>query len=192
MTVPASQEIMMLLGHSRLQIIEAVSQGLEVSAFERVAEALGMTERRLTVMGLLGSSEVTLKTEQTEFHHGLGEETPALKAVYDRHLPFLTETFSKWEVSAYPLKARTHDEAKQLALYRYLRDLSNPDLTGLYNALIAWTFGSWPTEQPDTGDSLLALEIASDLELDMLEHFTLDETFLSLYRKAKLSERGSV
>lgn len=31
----------------RLQVIEAVAQGLEVSAFERVAAALGVTEKRL-------------------------------------------------------------------------------------------------------------------------------------------------
>jgi putative toxin-antitoxin system antitoxin component (TIGR02293 family) len=32
---------------NRLQVIEAVAQGLEVSAFERVAAALGVTEKRL-------------------------------------------------------------------------------------------------------------------------------------------------
>jgi putative toxin-antitoxin system antitoxin component (TIGR02293 family) len=45
------QEVLtQLLGLSkgnRLQVIEAVTEGLEVSAFERVATALGVTEKRL-------------------------------------------------------------------------------------------------------------------------------------------------
>jgi hypothetical protein len=171
-------------GYTRRQLI--LARQIKSRALQTEVAKHHRTCLILTVMGVLGSSEVILKTEQLEQHHGLAEKIPVLKAIYDRHLPYLSETFDAWESSSYPLRARSRNPQKQLALYRYLCSLPDSDLTQLFNALIAWTYGSWPTEQPDTGDSPLAREIATDLTIDMHDHFALDEDFLSLYRKAKL------
>jgi ParB family transcriptional regulator, chromosome partitioning protein len=137
----------------------------------------------LNIMGLMGCSEVKIKTDIPFL--GKDFKTEALEQIFEPHIKALTKKLSEGAVKAYPLEVKTYgnDQAK---LYTYLRKLSDEDLQTLFNVLTASTFGSWYGVDPQPGDKALPLQVAKDLEIDMAQHFTPSEAFFKGYRKPGL------
>lgn len=136
----------------------------------------------VNIMGMLGVADVKLSTDPN--HPGKDYHTPALAAIFDRHAEALAKTLDARIVEAYPLRARVYSE--QLKVYEYLKSLETTQLQDVFTALTASTYGTWSGYNPDTGDNTLAVSIATDLDINMQEHFTLSEDYLKLYRKDAL------
>jgi ParB family transcriptional regulator, chromosome partitioning protein len=133
----------------------------------------------VNIMGMLGVADVKLSIDPN--HTGKDFHTPALATIFDRHGEALAKVIDARSIEAYPLRTRVYNE--QVKLYGYLKSLDTTQLQDLFTALTASTYGTWSGYNPDTGDNALAVNIASDLDINMFEHFTLSEDYLKLYRK---------
>lgn len=132
----------------------------------------------LNIMGLMGCSEVKMKTE---LPHWFDFKTEGVEQVTKPHAEALSQALGKACLD-YPLTLKGYG-INQRTIYEYLKTLSDDDLQNLFDVLTACTFGSWYGFEPQAEDSPLALAIANDLELKMQNHFTLNEDFLKGYRK---------
>jgi hypothetical protein len=135
-------------------------------------------------MGMLGVADVKLSVEPN--HPGKDYHTPPLAAIFDHHAEALAKVLDARNIEAYPLRTRVYGE--QIKIYEYLKSLDTTQLQDLFTALTASTYGTWSGYNPDTGDNALAVSVATDLDINMLEHFTLSEDYLKLYRKDALIE----
>jgi ParB family transcriptional regulator, chromosome partitioning protein len=136
----------------------------------------------VNIMGMLGVEDVKLSVDPN--HPGKDYHTPALATIFESHAEALVKTSEAHKIEAYPLRTRVYSE--QLKIYEYLKVLDTTQLQDLFTALTASTYGTWSGYNPDTGDDALAVSIATDLDINMLEHFTLSEDYLKLYRKDAL------
>lgn len=136
----------------------------------------------VNIMGLMGCSEVKLKTEIPDFGNDFKVER--LEQLSRPHADTLNK-LTKDAVEPYPLRLKRYG-VDFTGVYDYLKSLEDDNLQELFNALTAQTFGSWYGFDPRPEDSELAVAVANDLELDMAQHFTLNEDFLKGYRKAGL------
>jgi ParB/RepB/Spo0J family partition protein len=137
----------------------------------------------VSIMGLLGCSEVKVNTEILFL--GADFKTPKLEQTLKPHLEALTKTLGEHRIKPYPLQIKCYGD-KQVKVYDYLKTLEDKELKKLFNALTAATFGSWTDYEPKPGDRPLANAVAKDLELDMQKHFTISEDFFKGYRKPGL------
>ena len=136
----------------------------------------------LNVMGLLGVDSVKVSVNRERYANDKVGESAELKAVFDKHLELAA--LAGYGGSNYPLRASTRDAEQELAVYDYLQALDDASLSELFCALTSEAYGTWPHR--DTGDRPLAVKVAEHVGVDMLEAFTLDDTFLRLYRKKEL------
>ncbi len=137
----------------------------------------------LNIMGLLGVNDVKIKGDAPAL--GTNFQSERLESRFKEHEAKLNESLDKREAGGYPLKVHTYGEG-QAKLYTYLKALPDEQLHELFCALTAVYVGNWNDYNTDTGDRPLALEVAKDLDLDMYQHFTLNEDYLKLYRKNQL------
>ena len=136
----------------------------------------------LNIMGMLGIRSVAVSAECDAYSQKVAGESAGLAAVFAEHRE-LTE-FSSYPKESYPLRVSIHDSERELELYNHLKALDDTSLSNLFSALTAYCYGTWP--QRETGDSPLAVQVAQDVGVDMLDAFKLDAEFLGLYRKAQL------
>lgn len=138
----------------------------------------------INIMGLLGSSEVKLKTDLPRWKEF---ETAAIAQGSDEYVKAFKKLYGKDSVETYPLRLDFYgkDETK---LFKYLQKLEDAKLQQLFNILTATVMGSWFAYDPQPGNAKLAVALATCLELDMQHHFNLDEEFLKGYRKPGLIE----
>jgi hypothetical protein len=139
----------------------------------------------VSIMGLLGCSEVKLNTDIPFL--GSDFKTLRLEQTLKPHLETLTQVLGEHNVKPYPLQTKCYGD-EQVKVYDYLKTLEDKELKKLFNALTAATFGSWTDYEPKPGDRPLANAVARDLNIDMTKHFTLTEDFLKGYRKLGLIE----
>ena len=137
----------------------------------------------LNIMGLLGSDDVKIKGDAPAL--GTDFQSKQLGEVFKEHGAKLNTLLGGHYAMSYPLKVPAYGEG-QMKLYEYLKALPDDALHTLFCALTAFYMGDWNDYDTDTGDRALALEVAKDLDLDMHEHFTLNEDYLKLYRKSQL------
>jgi ParB/RepB/Spo0J family partition protein len=137
----------------------------------------------LNIMGLMGCREVKLDTDIP--FPGNDLKTKAIGQVFEPHVKALTKKLGEGAVKSYPLEVRSYGN-DGVKLYSYLKKLTDENLQNLFNALTASTFGSWYEFDSQPEDSPLAVAVAKDLELDITQHFTLNEDFLKGYRKTGL------
>jgi ParB/RepB/Spo0J family partition protein len=137
----------------------------------------------VSVLGLLGCSEVKLNTEILFL--GSDFKTPKLEQTLKPHLEALTKTLGEHRIKPYPLQIKCYGD-EQVKVYDYLKTLEDKELKKLFNALTAATFGSWTDYDPKPGDRPLANAVANDLEIDMQKHFSISEDFFKGYRKPGL------
>ena len=137
----------------------------------------------LNIIGLLGVDDVKIKGDAPAL--GTNFQSERLESRFKEHEAELNATLDKHQVGGYPLKVHTYGEG-YIKLYRHLKALPDEHLHELFCALTAFYMGNWNDYTTDTGDRPLALEVARDLDLDMYQHFTLDEDYLKLYRKSQL------
>jgi hypothetical protein len=128
----------------------------------------------VNIMGMLGVADVKLSVDPN--HPGKDYHTPALAAIFDHHAEALAKVIDDRSIEAYPLRTRVYSE--QLKIYAYLKSLDTTQLQDLFTALTASTYGTWSGYNPDTGDNALAVSIATDLDINMYERFTLSEGYL--------------
>ncbi len=136
----------------------------------------------LNIMGLMGCSEVKLRTEIPDF--GNDFKVKRLEQLSKPHADTLNKLL-KDTVQPYPLRLKRYG-VDSITVYDYLKGLEDDKLQELFDVLTAQTFGSWYGFDPQPEDSELAVAVANDLELDMAQHFTLTEDFLKGYRKTGL------
>jgi len=72
--------------------------------------------------------------------------------------------------------------------YEKLKKLSNPKLDRLHLLLTTLCFGQDRLDEVDTDENSLFNRVASDLKVDMRNHWTPDQTFLAKRSKDQLSE----
>jgi ParB family transcriptional regulator, chromosome partitioning protein len=144
----------------------------------------------VNIMGLLGCSDVKLRTELPRWEDF---KTDTIAEGSAPHAKALTDIFGSDNVEAYPLKLNFYDIEKT-KVFDYLKTLEDAQLQILFNLLTASLMGSWYGYDPHAGDSGLAVALARDLGVDMQKYFTLDDEFLKGYRKpglvAMLKELG--
>jgi ParB family transcriptional regulator, chromosome partitioning protein len=138
----------------------------------------------VNIMGLLGSSEVKLKTDLPRWKDFA---TPAIVQGSDEYVKAFKKLYGKDSVETYPLQVDFYnkDESK---LFKYLQELEDEKLQTLFNLLTATLMGSWFAYDPQPGNAKLAVALAKCLELDMQKHFALNDEFLKGYRKTGLAQ----
>ncbi len=136
----------------------------------------------LNIMGMLGIKSVAVSAERDSVTQQVAGESAGLAAVFAEHGELAA--FSSYPRDSYPLRVSTYDPERELEVYNHLKALDDTSLSSLFSALTAYSYGTWPVRE--TGDSPLAVQIAKDVGVDMLDAFALDAEFLSMYRKAQL------
>ena len=136
----------------------------------------------LNIMGMLGVKSVAVSAERDDLSQKIAGESAGLAAVFAEHHELAA--FSSYPKETYPLQVSIYDPERELELYNHLKALDDAALSDLFSALTAYSYGTWPTRE--TGDSPLAVQVARDVGVDMLDAFELDAEFLGMYRKAQL------
>lgn len=80
------------------------------------------------------------------------------------------------------------DDAREANAYSALQTLSDEELDRLLAVLVATSVGTWTGWSPTLGDDPLPCAVAEDLQIDMTEHWQIDEAYLELCRKKALRE----
>ncbi len=136
----------------------------------------------LNIMGMLGVKSVAVSADRDDLSQKIAGESAGLAAVFAEHHELAA--FSSYPKETYPLQVSIYDPERELELYNHLKALDDAALSDLFSALTAYSYGTWPTRE--TGDSPLAVQVARDVGVDMLDAFELDAEFLGMYRKAQL------
>jgi ParB family transcriptional regulator, chromosome partitioning protein len=171
-TLPVTKELLKECHHIKTRALQS-----ELSKHHR-------TCLLLNVAAMLGASDVKLRTDRPQWKDF---KTEALETGFAPYLEDLTKQFAKNEITAYPL--RVHFLKNNVTkLYDYLKTLSDERLQTLFNLLTASVFGSWYEYDVVPEDRPLPVAVASDLSVDMAQHFTLTDDFLKGYRRTGLLE----
>jgi len=149
----------------------------------------------LVILGLMGATRCVHISADG---HGANDLilAPEVEAILDRHRPWFKDLLApKAEVhmtagvqitpARYEIGAGAEDE---VALYQALKSMADSDLDELFAALVAARAGTFNEWGPELGERRLAVALADDLNIDMADHWRIDEGYLKLCRKARLAE----
>ena len=149
----------------------------------------------LVILGLMGATRcVHIRGEVHD-----GDDlilAPEVEAILDRHRPRLKKLLiakADDHATAGLQIARGNygigpDDKDEAALYQTLKSMADQDLNELFAALVAARAGTFNGYTPELGDRRLAVALANDLEIDVADHWRIDEAYLKLCRKARLAE----
>ncbi|EWY36746.1 hypothetical protein N825_25265 [Skermanella stibiiresistens SB22] len=138
------------------------------------------TVLRVAIMGLLGDDVVAIRPEAK------GPDNHALDAGLALRLGEWRDRLGAGLVDLDPyLKARSRGDTK---LWAALRELDRPALEDLHACLVVQRLGVWsdPWRDDNLGDTPLQIALASAVDLDMAEVWTVDAAYVATLDKAQL------
>lgn len=154
---------------------------------------------RLAVLAMIGAANaVRLGTRSIDSE----ERTlaAAVAKVHAEHRAAFGKAIEPERESERPtLRLRTawDDEraADTVTVWTALWAMPDKAVAALFRALVAGQVGAWTNHDAEPGDNPFTVALASDLELDMADHFTVDDDWLGTCRKGQLlalAEAGQV
>ena len=80
------------------------------------------------------------------------------------------------------------ERGNELSVYKTIEALDDAELDRLFTALVAGRVGTFSGYEPRLGDLPLPCTLAADLNVNLLEHWCIDDEYLAMLKKPRLIE----